>query len=782
MNQNVTIFKNIKATAAGFVRPVGAILDRIHTGKSKELIERIRNASDDSERNKLKEQLPSICFSGEFQTRSKIGLKKHSGLICLDFDKLPDEEALKAEKERLIHDPYTFAVFISPSGYGVKCLVKIPSDPENHERYFEALSAYYDSPFFDNKTKDVSRVCYESYDPDLFVNPESLVWSERLEKDIYDIGTNTAILPVKSENQIIENLLKWFNRKFGVSKGNRNSNLFILASAFNDFGIKQHEAERICFQFSEPDFTEREISKIIHSAYRKVENHGTRFFEDDAIKSKIEKAIRQGKSEKDIAREYSVYDVDQIHEATADIKERMTVTDYWDYDDKGRIKIVPHKFKFYLQQNQFYKYYPDGATNFFFIRIIENKVEPVSPAKIKDFVLEELLNNTEIGYAPYDHVANSPKLFKEEYLNLLDSIDLQIVKDTETDSYLFFKNGAVKVTKDKAELINYFNLDGYVWKNHVINVDFEPVKWIGCDFERFLGCVAGKDKGRAEAIRNVIGYLLHSYKTSSNNKAIILNDETISDNPNGGSGKGLFFRAISYLKRIAVLDGKQFDHTKSFPYQTVGIDTQILLFDDVRKNFSFESLFSLITEGITIEKKNKDAVKLHVTNSPKIGITTNYTVSGAGGSHERRKYEVEFSSYFSSKHTPEMELGRLLFEEWDKEEWNKFYSFMIHCLACYLREGLKTAKFVNLDERKFINQTSSEFHEFVTDIDTPFVTSVKLIKSAIYEQFLGQYPDVRKFLSQKRFAGWLERFGEYKGWNLTTGKDHSGRWVMYDKS
>src|SRR5699024_3240164 len=124
-----------------------------------------------------------------------------------------------------------------------------------------------------------------------------------------------------------------------------------------------------------------------------------------------------------------------------------------------------------------------------------------------------------------------------------------------------------------------------------------------------------------------------------NNKAIILNDEKISDNPNGGSGKGIFTSAIGKMKNLDVLDGKTFDPQSSFPYQSVSTDSQVISFDDVKKNFKFEQLFSLITEGISLEYKGKDAIKLSVEESPKIMISTNYTIDSRGGSFERRMFE-----------------------------------------------------------------------------------------------------------------------------------------------
>ena len=62
-------------------------------------------------------------------------------------------------------------------------------------------------------------------------------------------------------------------------------------------------------------------------------------------------------------------------------------------------------------------------------------------------------------------------------------------------------------------------------------------------------------------------------------------------------------QGISQVRNVSILDGKQFDDRKSFPYQTVSSETHILVFDDVKKNWDFESKFSLVTEGITLERK-----------------------------------------------------------------------------------------------------------------------------------------------------------------------------------
>ena len=139
--KTVSIFKNITSTTAGYERPVETILERIKQGKSKAQIEKVRSAPDKDKQNKLKESLPSICFSGTFSHRKAEGLVKHSGIICLDFDNLNDAETMQTWRDTLQADEYTYAMFTSPSGNGLKVLTLIPeTTAKGHKEYFSAIS------------------------------------------------------------------------------------------------------------------------------------------------------------------------------------------------------------------------------------------------------------------------------------------------------------------------------------------------------------------------------------------------------------------------------------------------------------------------------------------------------------------------------------------------------------------------------------------------------------------------------------------------------------------
>ena len=252
MNTEVTIFQNIKTTDTPFFKDVKYILNRIKEGKSKDLVKKIRVEKDKSERNELKKNLPAICFSGKFKKRADTSLQEHSGLICLDFDGYKKKKDLLEDKENFQKNKFVFSVFVSPSGNGLKVLIKIPPQPDNHIRHFTSLKKEFNSSYFDTTSKNLSRVCYESYDPLLFLNENSSVWEEIEEEEYKEKSTfkDVPLLKITDENKVLDILVRWWKEKYPMTEGQRNHHVFILAMAFNDFGIGKSLASFICNQYS----------------------------------------------------------------------------------------------------------------------------------------------------------------------------------------------------------------------------------------------------------------------------------------------------------------------------------------------------------------------------------------------------------------------------------------------------------------------------------------------------------------------------------------------------
>ena len=786
---DITIFKNIRETETPFFKNVSLILDRIKKGSSSDLVKRIRKEKDKSLRNDLKKMLPAICFSGTFNKRSDASLLEHSGLICLDFDGFKKQKELLDHKQKFQNNKFVMSVFISPSGLGLKVLVKIPQDPENHTKYFNSLQKEFDSEYFDKTSKNISRVCYESYDPLIYYNTNSLTWTE-MEEDEYkevDSKKDAPTIAITDDNKITEILIRWWEKKYPMIEGQRNHNIYVLAMAFNDFGVNQTLADWVCGKYKSSDFTLREIKATVKSAYSHTKNHGSKYYEDTEAINEISQRLRRGESKKVIRQhlEESMLD-NEVIDSVLTKAETESYEKFWSKSDKGVIKIVPILFKKFLEDNGFYKYCPEGSKNYVFVKVTNNLIDHTSEKEIKDFVLEYLEKIDDMSI--YNYFADQTRFFREEFLTLLGTIDVFFIEDTKDTSYLYFKNCAVKITAEEVVAIDYLDLDGFVWNDHVIDRIYKSCDDKGCDYKSFVHNICAKNPDRTTTMESTIGFLMHAHKNLSYCPAVILNDEVISDNPEGGTGKGIFMTALGHMKKLVTIDGKAFNFERSFAYQLVSADTQILCFDDVKKYFDFERLFSVVTEGVTLEKKNKDAIKIPFSKSPKISITTNYAIRGAGNSFQRRKWELELHQHYNKNYSPIDEFGKLLFGDWDSEEWCKFDNYMIGCLRLYLKEGLIKSEFVNLQIRQLSAETSHEFIEWCglmkgLEPNQKLKPGQRIYKNELYFDFIEEYPDygpkAKMTISRTRFYKWINAFCSYR-YQIPPeeGRDSSGKWLI----
>lgn len=790
----VTIFQNILHTTTPFYVEVDVIFERIRSGKKcGDLVEKIRSTKEKDDQNELKKGLAAICFSGKFSKRSDNSIIEHSGLICLDFDNFKTVKDMKDAKNAFKKDSFTNAVFVSPSGKGLKVIVKIPKDIDDHKLYFNALRDYYNTDEFDVTSKNLSRVCYESYDPDIYVNHDSDVWTDKIVDSAVtvDLNKTSNTITIDDDNEKISRLMKWFERGYSMAKGQRNNNLFVLASAFNQYGVDKTLASFVCVsKYQTKGFGKDEIQRTIDSAYSNRSEFNSKAFEDTDKMHKLRRQVKSGATNKEIIETLEEDGITgkDVKKIISNVTEKAMedVKVFWSKSDKGAVSIVHHLFKEFLEDNGFFKYYPQGSASFIFIRRVSNRVMNTSEQEIKDFVLKYIDDRVD-DMSVWNFFADKTRFFKEDFLSMLNDIDISFVEDTEDYSYLFFKNVAVKVTKTSIEEIEYENLPGWVWEDQMIDRDFDSCDGDLCEFRKFIHNICDDSEGRIKSVESTIGFLLHAYKPPSYCPAVILNDEIISENPEGGTGKGIFATAVSHLRKSVEIDGKMFSFDKSFLYQTVQQDTQVLVFDDVVKGFNFEKLFSVITQGITLEKKNKDAIKIPFSKSPKILISTNYALRGSGNSFDRRKFELEFKQYYRKDFTPREEFGHDLFTDWSEHEWCIFDNYMISNLQKYLNNGMIEADFNNLHIRKFIAETNHDFYEFISDTTNGYkISDKRYYTNNIFEKFVEEYPDYaprsRRQISRKLFNHWLSKWGSFHfGADALMDRDSKGKYIEFKR-
>ncbi len=389
-----------------------------------------------------------------------------------------------------------------------------------------------------------------------------------------------------------------------------------------------------------------------------------------------------------------------------------------------------------------------------------------SSAQYQELISDELLDKNN-------------KFFNEKFLNNIKTENLDMKLDTRTTANMYFRNCIVTLTLGGGVEINpYTTLTNPIWRSRILDRDFTyvPVKHEKSEYEQFLWNAAGRNEDRSLSMCSAIGYLLHGYKDKSRPKAVITVDEKISENPDGRSGKSLFGDAISRMKQSVRIDGKNFDFNPRFTFQEINISTEIIDFNDVKENFNFEKLFSVLSDDMSVEYKSMTPIRIKFEESPKIMVSTNYVIKGRGGSHEDRMFELEFSDHYNKNHKPIDEFGHMLFEEWDEEEWNRFDNFMLECLQLYLDEGLIEYQKINLEQRKLIAETSSDFVEFFS---TSYSFGIRYNKKDVYRSFSNHigYEEYDSPYNQRTVTGWVEKYAKIKGYEYRT-EESNGKYYF----
>lgn len=441
---------------------------------------------------------------------------------------------------------------------------------------------------------------------------------------------------------------------------------------------------------------------------------------------------------------------------------------FWDVDKNKKLSINRSRFISFLNEvGGFGLYFYDtGSTIYRIIRQKDGFVDESSTEQMKKFILDYidgLPDTFDGGITPADLrelvIKLYQSLFNDGFLEFLPSVNLKFLKDEKERAYFPFINGVVVIDRDKVTLETYKGINKVIWKNQVINYSisidqgFEPET---CEYYNFLHKISGEEEDRIAYCITLIGYMLHRFKDPAKPFAMVLAEETDSDKEGGGTGKGIFIKALSYLLRTVKIDGKNFKIDKNFSLQRVGLDTQLIVIEDCDKNIDFEKYNSQITEGSTVEKKNKDELFIDYKDSPKFAFTTNYSLNIKGNHGKRRSKVFEFAPFFGPANTPNSFFGHLLFEDWDADEWNRFYNLMFFSLSVYLNTGIKETMTSEKMKRKQIKLSfGEEFLEWYGHYSDNGCGEWKPFKE-LYSGFMIENDFDKKDYSQKRFKRGLE--------------------------
>jgi len=365
------------------------------------------------------------------------------------------------------------------------------------------------------------------------------------------------------------------------------------------------------------------------------------------------------------------------------------------------------------------------------MRLLEsqkNIVSLVEMYEIKDFVSSHIEDDEKKNYI----IEKAKAIFDNDKMDFLNTYEEQFHSDTSTSCFKYYKNGYVEITGDDISQVHpYDKLPKPIWGRQIIQRDFKLIEELEnidkCEFNTFLINVTNGKEDRYKSLVSAIGYLNHNYHNPALRKAVLLIDEELQDDvkeANGGTGKSICGKALLYsVINSDWIDSGNLKGIRAFTFQSVRPDTALIIIDDLNSDFDFSTMFSIVTEGLTVEKKYQPPF---IIKNVKFLITTNFTIGGRGSSFDRRLSEHEFCKHYNLSHRPEHDFGHRLFEDWNETEWLLFDNLMLRYIQFYLKEGkILSYEKEALEIKKLIKRTFQEFYDFAKElkVNHPYVMS-----------------------------------------------------------
>jgi hypothetical protein len=277
----VTLFKNFNEVVEH--KTIETILEEIKTGKYKHAIVYLRKSFNEKKEeayNKAKKSLPAFTPSGKFVGGRKLEfLTEYSNFIILDIDKLSAAD-LQNAKHLANQDEFTFASFISPSGNGLKILVKIDTPKADHKETFLKVQAHYEEILkleIDKSGKDLTRLCFYSWDENLYLNENAKTFVtlsevEETQTVIPSAVEGTQSKPLLDYDAIYTHCVNFTEKKVQYVNGSRNVFVHQLACNLNRKGISLQQA--LGYILSDFGYDEKEVTQAVHSAYGNIHEFG----------------------------------------------------------------------------------------------------------------------------------------------------------------------------------------------------------------------------------------------------------------------------------------------------------------------------------------------------------------------------------------------------------------------------------------------------------------------------------------------------------------------------
>jgi hypothetical protein len=627
-------------------------------------------------------------------------------------------------KKKFEEDERTLLAFTSVSGDGLKVGCWLESTITD-EKKFKDVCKHYAKVISEeyrieaDTTFDAARACFISSDPNIYVNYDC----KRLS---IDVGELKSLADMKKDSKPESLLTKWP----GVSEGNRHNTLVKHTGECIRQGIPKDIARLSLLEWNKinkPPLGGDEVIDTVNDVYQRYANDVSRFI--------------------------------------------------W-CDDGNHIVFNNYQFKLFLERHGYYKY-PLGS-NYIIIRIQNGIIDIVEEYKLKEWTLGIIQDVRLKSYI----MQKEGTIFTEGKMDFLNAFTGKINSDTADKSFQYFPDGYIVVTSEVVSSLKpYSTLSLPIWRSQIKNRKFKSIGSLfelrKSEFFQFCRKITAEKTDRLKALVSAIGYCCHSFYDPSNRRVVFLIDESHPDDAGlaqGGRGKGIVEQALRrFINNGAWVDASELDKKDMATYHNVSADTQLIIFDEVRRKFKFEKFFASVTEGITVNKKYKDPF---ILSNVKLFMTSNFTIAGDDISHKRRLFEIEIASYFNLQYTPRDEFGHnLLREGWDDELWRLFDNFILFCTSYYLRNGLVEYRKRFFPHNKLIAETCIEFFEYAKK----FKIGTQYNKDKEFWLYNNEF--AAHSIKKNTFTRWLRAFARAARWNYNekSGPQNKFKWFNFSR-
>lgn len=414
------------------------------------------------------------------------------------------------------------------------------------------------------------------------------------------------------------------------------------------------------------------------------------------------------------------------------------IVNFYKIDESDKVYTTPTMYaKFFIQEKFIRVSTPDDKI--FLLRDTNNVVDFFNH---NTDTVSFLKGNINEFAGSFDAVADT--IAKENFnvikqgFQLIPSIELKYYSDTKNTFGLPFKNGFFYFDlNDKGTLKRkeYTEVNGFFAPHEIQSREFKYTDEVGM-FEQFLirACTGRKEantqdtKNIFESFKTMFGYLCHNYKDMTKNPCIVLTDMDADDETrNGRRGKTLISKAVQEVQESIIKGGKEFDSNYTFVFADLEKKHNVYIIDDVPAGFKYDDLYTNILGDISAQRKGQKAELIKFKDAPKFAITSNWVVpyDERNASTNGRFIEYKFTNYYTAQHTPKDEFNCSFFQDWEPDEWNRFYSFVFRCVKLYLQKGIIKTDYNKTGDnyKAYFNNdvVFSEFHRcikrFIEDDD-----------------------------------------------------------------